>query len=83
MNHIYRPIGTRKPCSIEIVWDTIQSKSAKNWDDELTQSARLCDPRLRGPRLRDPRLVLYKVVTYTFSYLVLISHKAATMITDL
>ena len=35
---------------------TFQTKSTENWDDELTQSAHLCNPRL----------ALYTAVGYTF-----------------
>ena len=73
MSHIYRPVATRKPGSIETVFGTFQTKSAKNWDDELTQS----------PHLRNPHLALYATVGYTFSYLVLTSHRVATKTIDL
>ena len=52
---------------------TLQTKSAENWDDKLTQSA----------HLRNPRLALYTTVGYTFSYLALISRKVATNTVDL
>ena len=52
---------------------TFQTKSAENWDEELTQSA----------HLRNPRLALYATVGYTFLYLVLISRKVATKTIDL
>ena len=70
---IYRLVPTRKPGSIETVCGTFQTKSAENWDDELTQSA----------HLRNLRLALYATVGYTFLYLVLILRKVATKTIDL
>jgi len=55
-NHTYRPVATRKPGSIEVVWGVFQNKLSENWDDEFLQCAHLCDPHL----------ALYMVLTYAF-----------------
>jgi len=73
VGHTYRPVATRKPGSIETVCGTFQTKVAENWDDELTQSA----------HLHNPRLVLYTMVGNTFFYLAPILHKVATKTIDL
>ena len=73
MSHTYRPVATSKPGSIETVCGTFQTKSAENRDDELTQSAHLCNPRL----------ALYATIGYTFVYLLLISRKVTTKTIDL
>ena len=66
-SHTYWPVATctRKPGSIETVCGTFQTKSAKNWDDKLTQYA----------HLHNPHLALHTVVGYPFLYLALTSRK--------
>ena len=62
------PTGLQQQRSQETVYGTFQTKSAKNWDNELTQSAHVCNPCL----------ALYAKVGYTPLYLALKLCKVAT-----